>query len=488
MHDYPEILIVDDEPGSRMALNGLLTGQGYHLESAEDGEEALARLARKAFDLILLDVMMPDMDGFEVCRKIREDDRLQEMPIILVTALDDRESKLTGLEAGADDFLSKPLDSAELRVRVRTVTRLNRYRRLLTEKAKFEWVVDHSVEGHLLLDSDDCIRYANKAAERILQSSDPSGTLLGQPFLKRARNFFLLQPSDNWETWLMDTPESASLPRFLIRPQTAAQSAREWRVDTFPFDAKEPERRIVRLTEVTDAFRMQNQISAFHQFIAHKLRTPANGFLGSLSLLEQRLASPDVATRSKFLRMALESGERLSETIEGVLNYLECPVFAETTQGCPVLDIPPLLERLAQELGLRIPVKVSDSLNGVRISLSPSAVERVFWELLSNSKKFHAQQTPSVSVTIDAVSTGIRFCVTDNSTHIPEDRIAQVWAPYSQVEDQSSGEVVGMGLGLPSVAVIIWTVGGCCQLRNNSNGPGIQVQFDIPKQEVILPD
>jgi putative two-component system response regulator len=77
-------------------------------------------------DLILLDVMMPGMDGFEVCRRLRADSVLGEVPILMITALDDRSSRLQGIQAGADDFITKPIDSVELLARVQGITRLNR--------------------------------------------------------------------------------------------------------------------------------------------------------------------------------------------------------------------------------------------------------------------------------------------------------------------------------------------------------------------------
>ena len=104
------ILIVDDEPAGREVLEGLLSTEPYQLTFAGTGSEALAALDNEPPDLVLLDVMMPELDGFEVCRRIRRQDRLRELPIILVTALDDRASRLTGLDAGADDFVSKPFD------------------------------------------------------------------------------------------------------------------------------------------------------------------------------------------------------------------------------------------------------------------------------------------------------------------------------------------------------------------------------------------
>lgn len=129
------ILIVDDKLSAREVLRGLLSGQGYDLVFAGNGHEALARAAEVIPDLILLDVMMPDMDGFEVCQRLRADPYLSEVPIIMVTALDDQESRLRGIEAGADDFISKPYNHVELRARVQTITRLNRYRRLQVERS-----------------------------------------------------------------------------------------------------------------------------------------------------------------------------------------------------------------------------------------------------------------------------------------------------------------------------------------------------------------
>src|SRR5215475_3413973 len=107
---YPPntILIVDDEPLGRETLTALLQPQGYQLRFAANGPEALAQAAACPPDLILLDVMMPGMDGFEVCRRLRADPLLREAPVIMLTALDDRVSRLQGIEAGADDFVSKP--------------------------------------------------------------------------------------------------------------------------------------------------------------------------------------------------------------------------------------------------------------------------------------------------------------------------------------------------------------------------------------------
>jgi PAS domain S-box-containing protein len=128
------ILIVDDEPVGRRILEVLLSDQGYTFVTASNGEEALTQAAAFMPDLILLDIMMPRMDGFEVCQRLRADPLLAEVPVVMVTALDDRDSRLRGIEVGADDFISKPIDRVEVRKRVQTIMRLDRYRRLLIER------------------------------------------------------------------------------------------------------------------------------------------------------------------------------------------------------------------------------------------------------------------------------------------------------------------------------------------------------------------
>jgi putative two-component system response regulator len=138
MEHRSTILIVDDDPGARDALEALLLTEGYQLNFAHNGPEALVKAASLAPDIILLDIMMPEMDGFEVCQRLRVSPFLAEVPIIMITALDDRDSRLRGIEAGADEFVSKPFDRIELRTRIRTIVRLNRYHQLLQERANLE--------------------------------------------------------------------------------------------------------------------------------------------------------------------------------------------------------------------------------------------------------------------------------------------------------------------------------------------------------------
>jgi signal transduction histidine kinase/DNA-binding response OmpR family regulator len=121
------VLIVDDERHNRELLEVMLKPEGFLLLSAASGEEALTLIARQPPDLILLDVMMPGMDGYQVAGRIKGDPATHSIPVIMLTALDDRNARMLGLSTGAEDFLTKPVDRAELSVRVRNLLRLKAY-------------------------------------------------------------------------------------------------------------------------------------------------------------------------------------------------------------------------------------------------------------------------------------------------------------------------------------------------------------------------
>lgn len=174
----PTVLIVDDEPSARVTLEALLSPMGLNLPTASNGKEALQKVVESKPDLILLDVMMPEMDGFEVCRRLRKNPKTSGIPIVMVTALQDRESRLLGIEAGADDFLTKPIDRLELRARVRTTLRLNRYRQQLEQREQLV----QTMEGSLSV-MQDLLSLSDSSAfgqsQRLKEMSEKIGRALG---------------------------------------------------------------------------------------------------------------------------------------------------------------------------------------------------------------------------------------------------------------------------------------------------------------------
>jgi putative two-component system response regulator len=127
MSDQSTILVVDDEDRNLRLMEAMLVPAGYHVLTAGDGEQALDLVSREPVDVILLDVMMPKMDGYDVTRQLKSDPETAIIPIVMVTALHAKEDRIRAIEAGADDFLTKPVDKTELRARVASLIKVKAY-------------------------------------------------------------------------------------------------------------------------------------------------------------------------------------------------------------------------------------------------------------------------------------------------------------------------------------------------------------------------
>ena len=132
--EMPKILVVDDEQMNVELLEAYLIGK-YNILTAYNGEEAIGKVKNEHPDLILLDIMMPGMDGYEVCHILKNDSETQFIPIVMVTALSERDDRIKSIEAGADEFLTKPVDKVELMARVKSLIRIKHlHNRLVSER------------------------------------------------------------------------------------------------------------------------------------------------------------------------------------------------------------------------------------------------------------------------------------------------------------------------------------------------------------------
>ena len=163
--EHPKVLVVDDHPSSRMTAVALLAVEGYNVIEADSGLNALKIIHSENPDLILLDVMMPGMDGFEVCRRLKQDDHTRLTPIVFITALDDRRSRLRGIEAGGDDFLTKPFDQLELSARVKSLIRQKRLNEDLDHAEKVLFSIARTIESRDPNTGDHCERLVTRGKE-----------------------------------------------------------------------------------------------------------------------------------------------------------------------------------------------------------------------------------------------------------------------------------------------------------------------------------
>lgn len=180
MSDVPTVLVVDDQPQNTRLLDAVLSPRGYRVVVAGSGEEALAVLGSESVDLVLLDIVMPVMDGYEVCRRIRADESTEFLPVVMITASGEQE-KIRALESGADDFVTKPFNQAELLARVASLAKVKRYhdtvRRQAHELAAWNRELEQRVEAQVReLERVGRLRrfLAPQVAELLLDSGDES--------------------------------------------------------------------------------------------------------------------------------------------------------------------------------------------------------------------------------------------------------------------------------------------------------------------------
>jgi putative two-component system response regulator len=168
-----KILIVDDESSARGALEVLLGREGFEVRDVHNGASALAECAKFRPDLILLDILMPGIDGFEVCRRIKNTPETRLTPVVLITGLSATEDRIQGINAGADDFLSKPIDFSELLARTRSLLRLKQYTDELENAETVLFTLAQSIEAR--------DPYTHGHCERLAQMSARLGDRLGIP-------------------------------------------------------------------------------------------------------------------------------------------------------------------------------------------------------------------------------------------------------------------------------------------------------------------
>ena len=350
----PTILIADDDPAGRKVLESVLINQGYELEFATNGREVLKKAAELKPDLILLDIMMPEMDGIEVCQHLRKDKELAEVPVVMVTALDDRNTRIVCIDAGADDFITKPIDRAELRARVRSITRLNRYRLLHEKNLITSWIADKASDGYLQLDANDRILYANSRARFYLGLEVDPSQPINDAFMAIVTRQYAPHPQSAWVDWPTISAASASHNRYLVRPEsnTAHEFWLEIAIYEIPGAEGAPRARIIRLHDVTAEILNRRNTRSFGEAISHKIRTPVSHIVSSLDLLARMAPQLPQDEIVRFATTALSGAKRLHETLNRILKYANLHANVNSVAGFGLSELKQLVEKISEEMGL----------------------------------------------------------------------------------------------------------------------------------------
>lgn len=473
MNRTSHVLVIEDDLAVRLRIGDLLAPcPGLLLHEACDGPSGLAAARQVRPDLILLDIMMPGMTGYEVCAALRADQQTREIPIIVLSAAEESEAIISALEAGADDFLSKPFSAPELKTKIQTITRLNRYRALAGERDRLRWLMDHSLEPLIVADNRGALVHANSRARELFDLDGTSGadiaTVIGRHF--RA------EPADAWAAWReLRLPAGEAFS--IYQPDSAQVAARWFSVELHALDG-EASQTLLKFTNRTGLVRRELETFTFQHIISHKIRTPLNGILPILTFLtasEQTSLDPDT---KDLLRLARESAERLESTLLGILEYqaaLFAPRRANSNGGSKFLS--DLMASAAATAGLQGRVTLCAPWGA---ALHPEILEVSLAELLENYAKFSDADSVGVHATLERADTRWELTLFAPGQGLPPDVIAQLGRPYAQLERTFSGEVPGMGLGLAKVRLLLRSIGGDLSFSSHVGSPGLVSHIHLP--------
>ncbi len=481
--DYTsQVLIVDDQALMRNHMNRLLKEEGYDLHFAENGVEALDKIFKLKPDLVLLDVRMPGLNGFDVCRKVRANPSTADIPIIMVTAFDDRSARLRGIEAGADDFIPKPYDTLELQARVRTITRLNRYRRLLEEKAKFQLVADLSENGYLLINDKGKCTFANHQARLYMGLPVDMDEDIKDPFLDVVQKRYRLEPETAWGNWPDWAPDGE--PRYLLRPETPKMPPLWLQIESLDrLVSNEEMVWMISIKDVTSQIVARQDMWKFQRAVHHKMRTPLIGMYSGIQFLASYNDLPPDEVKD-LLDTAMRHADRLKEAIEDVLQYVDSPNLSEQGETFSLDALPDLAASVGSSLEVEdINVGRINGAGPTQLSLSKKSLEVILGELIDNSRKFHPMHKPTIDINASIADQGrqVKLTVTDNGANLAPEELKFICQPYYQSESNFTGEVEGIGLGLATVASVLWSVGGQFTIDNRVDGStGLEAHLLIP--------
>jgi DNA-binding response OmpR family regulator len=317
MKDRSRILVVDDEVKNVELLEAILQPKGYDVVTASDGKECLEKLASEEIDMVLLDVMMPGADGFWVTRMIRQNEKTRLVPIVLITALREQEDRVKGIDAGADDFISKPFDKNEVLAKVRTSLNLSYYRRELHEKEEFEAVIREMTDGIVICSPDWMIETINNSARACLNVPEPRGLNL----LNHIFENFNLSISRKGLSDLASGHRSFDI--YVEETKTAKPLYLRANLDIFKVPSGEPSSILLTLRDVTAQKREEFRRDKFLAAISKRLRGPIAAISESLTRLNDGSRGSVGEEEKKIIETALLNSRDLKALAEELLGSTE---------------------------------------------------------------------------------------------------------------------------------------------------------------------
>ena len=513
--DRVNVLLVDDRPENLVALEAILNKPYYNLVKANSGAEALRCLLNEDFAVILLDVQMPGMDGFETATMIRSRDRSRSTPIIFITAFSSNDTHVfKGYSLGAVDYLFKPLEpeilTSKVAVFVELFQKTVEVKRQATQLAavnnelskseeRFRTLCACSPLGIYLADVEGRCTYMNPRCQAI------SGFILEESLASVWQRS--VHPEDrervlaDWLTWIKEGQEYSNEFRLVYKDETVrwinVQSSPMFsdlgklighvgtvRDVTHRKQAESERGRLIREQVARQEAERANQMKdEFLAILSHELRTPLNAILGwSRLLMSKKLdqekidkALETIERNAKSQAQLIEDILDVSRILRGQLSLNKHPIQLEYVIEMAIDSLRPLAEAKS------IVIEWECSQNVVRVVGDIDRLQQVVWNLLSNAIKF-TDAEGKVEVRLELVGDETQIQIIDSGIGIDPDFLPYVFDRFRQADSSTTRSYGGLGLGLAIVRHLVEQHGGKVAAENN-RGEGAKFTVSLPVAE-----
>jgi len=497
-----KILIIDDEPNNLGILHNCLREAGFKVLVAEDGETGIEQVNYIRPDLILLDVMMPGMSGFETCRRLKKNEVTKDTPIIFVTAKTESVDKVKGFEIGAVDYITKPFQAAEVIARVNkhlTIYNLQkkleaknaqlqkseeRYRRLFTHNKAVELLIDPS-NGKIVDFNKAAVQYYgySEAELKLLNISDIN-TLSKKEIAEEMRNadidkrnhFSFTHRLANGEIRNVDVYsgpielEGCHLLYSVIHDTTAWKTA---------------EAKLEKAKEAADAANRAK--SEFLANMSHEIRTPMNAVIGFSDILASKITDKK---HKSYINSIQTGGKALLTLINDILDLSKIEAGQIEIHYEPMnpllifTELQQIFSLKIAEKNLELIMEIDENLPQALL-LDETRLRQVLLNLIGNAIKFTENGYIKLCANKESYTSHVDLilAVEDSGIGIPTDQQALIFESFKQQDGQSTRKYGGTGLGLTITKRLVEMMNGQISLESF---PGKGSRFEITLREVEI--
>ena len=451
-----DILVIDDTPENLALLSQMLTEKGYKVRSVTKGSTAIRGAKAVPPELILLDVKMPEMNGYEVCQQLKADDRTKDIPIIFISALGDVFDKVKAFQVGGVDYITKPFQVEEVLARLDThLTIRNLQLELEAQNLQLQQEISDKnaaedkfakafracpnpiaiatyESGRVLEINQSFLQMSGYDAEEIVDCTIEQ-IYSGSAFSVYQQALSKLDTQDFVRNLELEFPTKSGLAKTVLLS-----------MESIELDGTKCTLQI--LNDITERKRLENE---FISLVSHELRTPMTSTIGALDLLNSGQLGTLSDRGKNILQVAIRNSERLIRLVNDILDLerMKSGKIAIQPDSCNLKSLMVQATETMQAMATKAEVKLIAEPCDVVLNLDSDRILQTLTNLLSNAIKF-TEPGGTVKLQADIANNICQITVRDTGRGIPEDKLESIFERFQQVDASDSRSKGGTGLGL----------------------------------------